>query len=273
MDDFLGSSTREYRERVERTRREAHERYRDHLATVFDQHGVDEATTLADVALDALTVWRYIDTDQRCRCACHPRLPDTDLHDFGFDCVCARSPDARRLAFKAWRSRVEAFWASPEGQQIRAEERAADAELQAWLEQQSGVIVHDHGGLAPEQWTGEIDGHRFEFRERHGEWRIELDVRHSGRFVRIVDSTDSDGTVHYRQREVKEGDLVADGTIAVEGYGSTLVERAAFIVDTIRTHLTRQACGLHREDLSLVEAAIGSRAGWCPACGVRLPTR
>jgi hypothetical protein len=215
----------------------------------------------------------YIDTDERCMCGCHPRLPDTDLHDFGFDCLCTHPPAARRRAFKDWRASVEAFWASPEGQQIRAEEQAADAELQVWLEQQPGVIVHNHGGLVPEQWTGEVDGHNFEFRERHGHWRIEIDIRPSGRYVPVVDSTDSESTVHYRQHEVEEGDIVAEGTIGAERDGITPVERAAFIVDTIRTHLTRQACTLHHEDLTSVEAAIATRARCCPACGVRLPNR
>lgn len=56
MDDFVGSLRPSTGERVERARGEARERYRGHLAAVFDQHGVDEATILADVALDALTV-------------------------------------------------------------------------------------------------------------------------------------------------------------------------------------------------------------------------
>lgn len=47
----------------------------------------------------------YIDTDERCMCGCHPRLPDTDLHDFGFDCLCTHPPAARRRAFKDWRAR------------------------------------------------------------------------------------------------------------------------------------------------------------------------
>ena len=41
------------------------------------------------------------------------------------------------------------------------------------------------GGFAPEQWYGSVDGHRFSFRERHDEWRIELDLRPSGRFARV----------------------------------------------------------------------------------------
>ena len=100
--------------------------------------------------------------------------------------MCARTPKDRRHAFNEWRNGIEAFWRSPEGQQITAAEQAADAELQTWLAEQTGVIVHDHGGLAPEQWRGTVDGHSFYFRERHDEWCIELDLRPSGRFVRTV---------------------------------------------------------------------------------------
>jgi hypothetical protein len=49
--------------------------------------------------------------------------------------------------------------------------------------------VHSHGGLTPEEWRGEVDGHSFYFRERHDEWRIEVDLRPSGRFIRAVCSS------------------------------------------------------------------------------------
>ena len=248
------SHAAEYRERIERARSEARSRYRDHLAAVFERHGVAEPGELADVALDALTVWRYIDSGERCRCSCHPRLPESDLHDYGFDCVCARTPEDRRRAFNQWRNSIEEFWRSPEGQRITAAEQAADAELQAWLAEQNGVIVHSHGGLAPEQWRGTVDGHSFYFRERHDEWRIELDLRPSGRFVRTVAGTANDGTVSYQERALDEGDVIASGTTDSEGYGTTPVERAQFIVDTIRIHLTRQACTHHGDDLSSIEA-------------------
>jgi len=138
----------EARERIERARTEARQRYRDHLAAVFDLHGTPDPTALADVALDALTAWRYVDSGERCRCSCHPRPPESDFHDYGFGCVCVQSPQDRRRAFNSWRSDIREFWRSPEGQQIRAAERAAEAELEAWLAAQPGVVVHSHGGLA-----------------------------------------------------------------------------------------------------------------------------
>lgn len=130
------------------------------------------------------------------------------------------------------------FWQTPEGQRLRAAQRAEEADLQAWLADQPGVVVHDHGGYAPEQWKGEVDGHSFYFRERDTEWDIEIDLRPSGS-MRVVDGTHDDGTTRYRQHEVSEGDVIATGTIAAPGYGANPRERAAFIVTTIRDHLRR----------------------------------
>ncbi|WP_396911359.1 hypothetical protein [Mycolicibacterium sp.] len=271
--DFSGSHVAEYRERLDRARSEARRRFREHLEAVFGQRGVTAPEVLADVALDALTVWRSVDSGEVCRCSCHPRLPESDLHDYGFDCVCTRTPAERRRAFDKWRNDIEAFWRSPAGLRIKVAEQAAETELQAWLADRPGVIVGSHGGLAPEQWNGEVDGHRFYFRERHGEWRIELDLRPSGRFVRVVAGADNDGSLQYGQRELEHGDVIAEGTAAADGYGTTPVERAQFIVETIRTHLTRQACTHHRGALPSIEAGLGVEVRWCPACGTRLSTR
>jgi hypothetical protein len=263
----------ERREQVERGRAQARRRYRDHLAAVFDLHGSPEPSALADLALNALTNWRFIDSGERCRCFCHPRLPETDFHDYGFDCVCTRTAADRRRAREKWRQDIAAFWESPEGQQIKADEQAADAELRAWLAVQRNVIVHSHGGLAPEQWSGEVDGHSFYFRERHGDWRIELDLRPSGRFARTLAGMDSDGTAQYNERELDEGDIIAYGTPDSEGYGTTPVQRAGVIVDTIRIHFDRQACTLRHDDLSSIQAWLGSEIRWCPVCGNRLSTQ
>lgn len=259
----------DYPERVERARQEVRRRYRDHLAAVFAQHDVADPGELADTALDALTVWRYVDSGERCRCSCHPRLPETDLHDYGFDCVCTRPREERRRAFQRWFHDIKAFWESPEGQQIKAAEQADDAELQAWLAEQQGVTVHSDGSLCPEEWTGEVDGHSFYFRERHAEWRIEVDRRPSGRVIRTVAGTDNDGATRYDEHELDEGDVIAYGTTDIEGYGTTPLERAQFIIDTVRIHLARQTC-THHHDLSSIHAIFGAQARWCPACGIRL---
>lgn len=125
---------------------------------------------MADDVLDALTEWRYIDSGERCTCSCHPRLPDSDRHDYGFDCVCTRTREQRRESFQQVLNEIRECWLSPNGEQTRAANEAAEAALLAWLTQHPGVVVHSHCGWAPEQWRGDIDGHSFYFRERHDDW-------------------------------------------------------------------------------------------------------
>jgi len=85
----------------------------------------------------------------------------------------------------------------------------------------------------------------FYFRERHEERRIELDWRPSGRFAQVVRGTDDEGNMVTEDVELDEGDTIATGTIEAAGYGTTLVQRGQFIVDTIRAHLARKSCALH----------------------------
>lgn len=260
----------EHRQRVDHARAVARQRYHDYLAAAFDMHECSDPAALADVALEALTVWHQVDGGERCLCSCHPRLPESDFHDYGFGCSCGRTAVDRRRAWDKWHNERDAFWESPEGQQIAKAERAAEAELRAWIAAQDGVVVRSHGGLAPEQWRGEVDGHSFYFRERHGEWRIELDLRPSGRLAQAFVGIDPAGGVRTEARELDEGDVIAQGIIDVDGYGSTPVERARFIVDTIRVHLAQKACTLHSEDLSSIAALLGRDVRWCPVCGARL---
>ncbi len=138
---------------------------------------------------------------------------------------------------------------------------------------QDRVAIHRHGGFAPEQWSGDVDGHSFSFRERHGQWDIEIDHQPSGRFVQQVAGTEPDGTATYRTRELKVGELVASGTTDVAGYGTTSVERAQFIIESIRTHLTRQSCSRYLDKLEEIDVLLGVPARWCPRCGTRLPDR
>lgn len=268
FSDAPGAS--EYRERRERARTEGRRRYHDYLAALLDLHGATDPGALADVVLDALTCWRDVESGELCPCSCHSRLPESDFHDYGLGCGCARTAKDRRRAQDEWRNRIEEFWESPEGKRIRSRERAAEAEVEAWLATQRGVVIHSHGGLAPEQWRGEVDGHSFYFRERHDEWRIELDLRASGRFARAFVGTDVDGDARFEERELSEGDMIAHGTTNVDGYGTTSVERAKFIVDTIRVYLAREGCNLHVRDLSSIAALLGREVRWCPACGTRV---
>ncbi|MGH3968537.1 MAG: hypothetical protein ACRDTV_10605 [Mycobacterium sp.] len=61
----------EYRQRIEHARSVARQRYHDYLAAAFDMHGCSDPSALADVALDALTVWHHVDGGERCRCSCN----------------------------------------------------------------------------------------------------------------------------------------------------------------------------------------------------------
>ena len=222
-DDTVPPTAAEYRERSERARIEARSRHRDHLTEVLVGRGFAAASVVADMVLDALTEWRYIDSGERCTCSCHPRLPDSDRHDYGFDCVCTRTCEQRRASFHKALSEIRDLWQSHNGEQTRAATQAAEAELQAWLSQHAGVVVQSHGGWAPEQWRGDVDGHSFYFRERHDDWHIEIDLRPTGRFLDVIDGQNDDGTTRYRQREFEQGDVIATGTIDAEGYGTTVV--------------------------------------------------
>lgn len=73
-------------------------------------------------------------------------------------------------------------------------------------------------------------------------------------------------------KELDKGDVIAYGTTDDDGYGTTPVERAQFIIDTIRIHLVRKACTLHHDDLSSIEVLLGTEVSWCPICGTRLRT-
>lgn len=115
-----------------------------------------------------------------------------------------------------------------------------------------------------------MDGHSFYFRERHDEWRIELDLRPSGRFVDMLDGAGDDGRPRWVTHETEEGDVIATGTVEAPGYGTTPVERARFLVSTIRNHLARAQCRLHAGGLGGVEALLCAPVRWCPACGSEL---
>lgn len=132
------------------------------------------------------------------------------------------------------------FWQTPEGRRLRAAQQTDETDLQSWLADQPGVVVHSHGRHATEQWHGEVDGHNFSFRERDTEWNIEIDLHRSGRSMRVADGTNDDGTTGHRQDEIIESGIIATGTISTAGYGTNPRERATFIVTTIRDHLRQK---------------------------------
>lgn len=274
MTDDPGPLTAtEHRERRERARVRARVRYLAYLSAVLGERGVANPADLAEALLAALTEWPDIDTGELCRCSCHPQLPSSDLHDFGFACNCSRTREQRRESFRQLIAGNHTYWQSPEGLQVRAADQIAQQELQAWLAQQQGVVIISHGGWEPEQWRGTVDGHSFCFRERGGVWDLEIDLRPTGEFMRIVDGHDEDGTTRYGELELERGEVIASGTVYIIGNKTNLVERAKFIVVTIRDHLVRADCTHQRDKLDAISEIIGTAARWCAVCGARLSSR
>lgn len=125
--------------------------------------------------------------------------------------------------------------------------------------------------MAPEQWWGSVDGHSFYFRERHGDWRLELDLRPSGHFYRAWSGDgDLEDEDSYELEESQEGDVIAQGSVEDEGYGRSPVERVELIARTIRDHLCRQSCAVHTDQRADLESRLGWPLAWCPGCGQRL---
>lgn len=259
--------------RAERARRLAESRRRAHGAIEAALADTDADPAAATGAVfRALFDHRY-DDGSACLCSCHPRLPEGDLHDLGADCPCRRTPEERRAAFDDWTSSINAYWASPDGLEVVAAREAEEAELAVWLEDHPTVIVDTHGGMAPEQWEGAVDSRSFSFRERHDRWRIELDLRPSGRFATVWKGGDLDDEDATELRELTEGDFIAEGAITDEGYGTTPTERIRFITSVIKAHVGRAACAVHRAGRADVARRLGAAPAWCPACGTRLVDR
>lgn len=160
----------------------------------------------------------------------------------------------------------DSFWRELQGQSIPE----PDAELTEWLNTQDGVTIRRYGGFAPEHWAGDVDGHNFTFRERHHVWYIDINHQPSGRSTKQVTDTEPDDTATRHSREMEAREHIASGTTDAAGYGTTTKERARFIVDTIRTYLTRQSCSHHLDRLAAIDDLLGTPARWCPGCGTQL---
>ncbi|OPX11781.1 hypothetical protein B1790_06340 [Mycobacterium sp. AT1] len=132
------------------------------------------------------------------------------------------------------------------------------------------MVVHSHKGWAPEQWRGDVDGHSFYFRERHDHWHIEIDLRPTGQFLNVGDGRHDEGANRHRQRKFQQGNVIATSTVYAEDYGTTFVQRAQFIVTTIRDHLRRKSCTHHPQELGVISEALGVAVRWCPACRGRV---
>ena len=256
----------------EERRAEGRRLYVKDLVGVLTGLGVpaDDAVGWSESIVDHLFFTVERDGDTTCPCSCHPRLPETDFHGYGFACSCQLSVAERQAAGAALRASMDAYRDSPEGRAAAAARQAEEDELVAWLVGHPDVVVTSHGGLAPEQWWGSVEGHTFYFRERHDEWRIELDLVPSGRFSRVWRGGDLDDDRSFESKEIEEGDVIAEGTTGVTGYGATPVERITFITETVRDHLRAQRCQVHTVERHAMELRLGRTMSWCPACGSKL---
>ena len=255
-----------HRAQLQHRRESVRRRYHALVAAALDATEGRAPAAVTTAVLDAL--FRHERSDGSiCGCSCHPRLPDGDLHNAGFDCPCQHSPERRRANFEHWQASIDAYWASAGGLERRARLEAQEAELNVWLGDHPDVVVTTHGGYAPERWEGSVDGRSFSFRERHDLWQVELDLRPSGRWVKVLDTEAPGG---YRPRELSEGDVIAEGTTADDGYGSTPAERIRFIVEVIRRHIRRETCQVHRQRVDALERRLGVKVRWCPGCGLQL---
>jgi hypothetical protein len=250
--DLGGDPDDRARREEERAQRRADvsARYAAHLV---QSAGVDEVT--AHLVLAALFDHRN-DDGSPCPCGCHPRLPEGELHDAGFDCRCGWDEDRRRTEKEKWRASLEAFWASAEGEELKSARAAEMAELDAWLAAHPGVSAQQTTPAAPEQWEGTVDGRTFYFRERHGDWRLELDLEPTGHFANRVIAVGPDGATRTEPVEMTAGTVIAEGPAS--RLGERTVEHLEFIVRTIREHITGETC-----------PHLGA-INFCPACGARV---
>ena len=237
----------------ERARREAdrdaersclRKRYVQHLV---ERAGIDEPVARRVVAV----LFDHHDTKaRRCECGCHPRL--SSEHGDGFDCRCTWDEARRAEAATSW----ERFWDSEEAAELRAADQREEEAIAAWLAGQPDVDARRTSSMAPEQWEGSVDEHTFYFRERGGCWRLELDLRETGRLARRLVRVSEDGGLITEPVPVMEGEVIAEGIDTQ--LGATAEEHLAFIVRTIRDHLWRAQCD-HAGALF-----------FCPKCGSRM---
>jgi hypothetical protein len=222
----------------------------------YERYLVDEVGVGTDVAHRTIVaLFRHIGIDGRdCPCSCHPQL--STQHDDGFDCRCSWDEARREDEHRAWQQDLDRWQNSAEAASLRAADAAEEAEIAEWIEREPGVTAERTTSMVPEQWEGVIDGHSFYFRERHGEWRIELDLEETGRFANRLVRVDDDGELVTEPVPIREGSVIAEG---VEGQlGAYAVDHLAFIVRTVRDHVRGAGCD-HAGALA-----------FCPWCGARM---
>jgi hypothetical protein len=250
--DFSGDADERARREEERARQRSlvRSRYAEQLTRCA---GVDAVT--ADLVL--ATLFDHNSSDgSPCGCGCHPRLPEGTLHDAGFDCRCTWDDGKKEARQREWRAQLEEYWASPGAQELTRAREEECAEVAAWLEAHPGVTAEQTTACAPEQWQGTVDGRSFYFRERHGEWRIEIDLESTGHQAQRVIGTGPDGELLTEPVEMTAGTVIAEGLDTA--LGQTAPEHLEFIVGKIREHVIGETCSHH--------GAIN----FCPTCGCRV---
>lgn len=232
------------RSRREEQRRRLRARYLRHLV---DTVRIDEH--LAERIMAAL--FDHVHADGRsCVCGCHPRL--TTLHDDGFNCPCMWDEARRAKERQTW-----ADWGdTPEAAELREAHALEERSIAAWLAGQPRIEARRTTSCAPEQWEGNVDGRSFYFRERHGVWRLELDLEPTGRHAERLVRVREDGEMVTEPVPMMEGDVIAEGIDSQ--LGDAPVDHIAFIVKTIRDYLWASRCD-HSGALF-----------FCPKCGHRM---
>jgi hypothetical protein len=239
----FGNDEERARHRAERAR--VGQRYVERLIV---RAGLDEATAQRAVG----AIFDHVrDEGSRCLCNCHPQL--SPQHGDGMDCPCTWDQQRREAARRTWLTELHD---SERARESRERHEAEEHEIREWLAGQVDVTAERTSSYAPEQWEGNVDGHSFYFRERHDEWRIELDLQPSGRFATRVVGVGPQGQPVTEQVELSEGEVVADGLAGA--LGSTATEHLDFIVRTIREHLWQRSC------------THGGGLLYCPQCGTRM---
>jgi hypothetical protein len=125
----------EYRERRDRDAAEAQRRYHELLTTELAAEfpEIENVSRVATFAMQTLFRHHRFGTDDECSCGCHPRLPSSDLHDYGFDCSCTWDEAKREEQHQEWLARMQEWWDSPECKAMAERRKAEDAELENWL--------------------------------------------------------------------------------------------------------------------------------------------
>jgi hypothetical protein len=237
--DFGGEDSPRGAER-EAEQRRMRARWSARLAT---QAGLTdaEAEKITSIVFD-----HFDQSGQRCLCGCHPRLDA--FHDGGWDCPCTW--DEQRCEHE--RKSLAELIDGPVYDELRSNHDAEEAAIAAWLAAQVEVTARRMSSFAPEQWEGVIDGLSFYFRERHGQWRIEIDVEPTGEFANRLVSVE-DGEAITEPVPIERGEVIAEG-LDTE-LGSTPVEHLAHIVRTVRRHLGQEQC------------THPGAVFYCPLCG------